>query len=143
MRILIASDHAGYGLKENVKKELTDMEVVDLGTMNSGSTDYPDYAINLGERVVAENVFGVLICGTGIGMSIAANKVKGVRCAKVSSKEEVILSREHNNANVISLANNISIDEATEWIKTFVNEPFSNEERHIRRLNKIMEYEEK
>lgn len=140
----IASDHAGYELKEKVKdylKEL-DYQVIDYGTMVDTSVDYPDYAFKVGESIANKGIkLGILICKTGIGMSIACNKVKGVRCAKVDNIEEASLTRLHNNSNVIAISSNNS--NALEIIKVFLETEFSNEERHIKRVNKITEYEEK
>ena len=89
MKVGIASDHRGYALKQKLLEELKKTyEMIDYGTNNEESTDYPIYAFRLGEQIGKEIDKGILICGTGIGISIAANKVKGVRCAKVSTKEE-------------------------------------------------------
>ncbi len=142
MKIFIASDHAGYELKEEVKKELMkSYDVVDLGTNSVTSVDYPNYAIPLGEQVVKEQGKGILICGTGIGMSIACNKVKGVRCAKVDNLEEAKLTRLHNDANVIALSSHTDYQNAIQYIDTFLTTPFSMEERHQRRIHEIEEYE--
>ena len=146
MKIGIASDHRGYELKEYLKKELSNdnYEVIDYGTFSTESVDYPDYAFELSTNVVEKNVdFGVAICGSGIGISIACNKVKGIRCAKVSNKEEAKYTREDNDANIIALGEKIEKEEALEVVKTFINTPFSNLEKHIRRINKIKKYEEK
>ena len=87
MKIGIASDHRGYNLKEQIKKELSDYTIIDYGTYSEEKVDYPDYAFILGKNVAEKEVdFGVAICGSGIGISIACNKVKGIRCAKVSNK---------------------------------------------------------
>ena len=85
---------------------------------------------------------GIAICGSGIGISIACNKVKGIRCAKVSTKEEAIYTRNDNDANIIALSSSIPKEEALEIVKTFIDTPFSNEERHIKRIKKIKEFEE-
>lgn len=146
MKIGIASDHRGYELKEYLKKELSNdnYEVIDYGTFSTESVDYPDYAFELSTNVVEKNVdFGVAICGSGIGISIACNKVKGIRCAKVSNKEEAKYTREDNDANIIAFGEKIEKEEALEAVKTFINTPFSNLEKHIRRINKIKKYEEK
>lgn len=145
MKIGIASDHRGYSLKEQIKELLKqDYDVIDFGTNSNESTDYPDYAFILGENVRDENVdFGIAICGSGIGISIACNKVKGVRCAKVSTKEEAKVTREDNNSNIVAFGEKTSIDDAISIVKTFINTPFSNLEKHHRRVEKIKEYEEK
>lgn len=138
----IASDHGGYELKQEIVPYLEELgyNVIDYGTMINESVDYPNYAFKIGEAIKNKGInYGILICKTGIGMSIACNKVKLVRCAKVDNIEEARLTREHNDSNVISLsANNRN---AKEIIKTFLETKFSNEERHLRRINKIIEYE--
>ncbi|MCI5552381.1 MAG: ribose 5-phosphate isomerase B [Tenericutes bacterium] len=144
MMIGIGSDHAGYELKEKIKKYLNelDYQVIDYGTMVNTSVDYPDYAFKVGESIASKGIqLGILVCKTGIGMSIACNKVKGVRCAKVDNVEEAYLTRFHNNSNVLAISS--MNPNALEIVKTFLETKFSNEERHVRRINKISEYEEK
>ena len=141
MKIAIASDNRGYDLKEYIKKNIKEIDFVDLGTNTSNSGDYPDYAFKLGEYVVKNNCLGIVICGSGIGISIACNKVKGVRCAKVNSIKDTKYTKHDNNANVISLSSEINRDRVLKIVRTFISEKFSNEERHIRRINKISEYE--
>ncbi len=146
MKIGIASDHRGYELKEYLKEELKkdNYEVIDYGTFSTESVDYPDYAFELSTNVVEKNVdFGVAICGSGIGISIACNKVKGIRCAKVSNRDEARYTREDNDANIIAFGEKIDKEEALECVKTFIKTPFSNLEKHVRRINKIKKYEEK
>ena len=145
MKIGLASDHRGYKLKEALINELTNRnyEVVDYGTNSEESTDYPDYAFKLGENIVDKNVdYGVAICGSGIGISIACNKVKGIRCAKVDSINDVIATRNDNDTNIVAFGENKTIEEALELVLTFINTPCSMEEKHIRRRNKIINYEE-
>ena len=145
MKIGLASDHRGYKLKEALIKELTNRnyEVVDYGTNSEESTDYPDYAIKLGENIVNKSVdYGVAICGSGIGISIACNKVKGIRCAKVDSINDVIATRNDNDTNIVAFGENKTIEEALELVLTFINTPCSMEEKHKRRRNKIINYEE-
>lgn len=140
----IASDHAGYELKEKIKQFLHEMnyQVIDYGTMVNTSVDYPDYAFKVGESIASKGIqLGILVCKTGIGMSIACNKVRGVRCAKVDNVEEATLTRLHNDSNVLAIS--ALNPNALEIVKTFVQTEFSNEERHIRRIQKISEYEEK
>ena len=146
MKLGLASDHRGYALKEQLKEELTNrgIEVVDYGTHSKESTDYPDYAFQLGEKVSHKEVdFGVAICGSGIGISIACNKVKGVRCAKVDNLEDVIATRTDNDANIIAFGEKTPFEKACNMVITFINTPCSMEEKHIRRRNKIKEYEER
>ena len=137
MKLAIASDHRGYELKDYLKKNLKKYDVVDLGTNSKVMVDYPDYAFKLGEYIVKNNCLGVVICGSGIGISIACNKVKGVRCAKVNSIKDAIYTKEDNNANVISLSANIKKERALKIVTSFIESEFTGEERHIRRINQI------
>lgn len=145
MKVAIATDHNGVTIKKEIIKFLKNqnIEVIDLSEHNTALDDYPEYAISVGQTVSNKEAdYGILLCGTGIGMSIAANKVKGIRCAHVTSTSEAMLSRNHNNANIIALGvNNNSVNELIKWIDLFLNTNFKNEERHIRRNNQIMEYE--
>jgi ribose 5-phosphate isomerase B len=140
MRIAIGADHAGFAMKNEVVTRLQQLghEVEDVGAFSSESTDYPDYADAVATRVgtgAADR--GILVCSTGIGMSIAANKVSGVRAAVAMSDEEVALSRTHNNANVLTLGANFSDQEsANRWVDIFLREQFEGG-RHERRVNKI------
>ena len=145
MKIGIASDHRGYPLKEEIKNEFNKLnqELIDFGTNSTESTDYPDYAFKLGEAIRDNKIdYGIAICGSGIGISIACNKVKGVRCAKVSNEEEAKVTREDNNANVIAFSEKISLNEAMNMIHTFLETDFSPLEKHHRRVDKITKYEE-
>ena len=144
MKIGFASDHRGYELKEYLKNELkNDYEIVDYGTDSTESTDYPDYAFKLGKGVVQKDVdFGVAICGSGIGISIACNKVKGVRCAKVTTEEEAKYTRNDNDSNIVAFGEKTTKEEALNIVKTFINTPFSNVEKHQNRIDKITAYEE-
>ena len=145
MKIGFASDHRGYNLKEQLKAELAkrNYEIEDFGTDSTESTDYPDYAFKLGEAVASQEVdFGVAICGSGIGISIACNKVKGIRCAKVSNKDEAMYTRNDNNSNIVAFGEQTTLEDALAIVTTFINTPFSTEEKHQRRVNKIISYEE-
>ena len=145
MKIGFASDHRGYKLKEQLKVELEERGylVKDYGTNSEESTDYPDYAFALGNGVVNKEVdFGVAICGSGIGISIACNKVKGIRCAKVDSVQEAIATRVDNDSNIIAFGEKMTFEQAVELVQTFIDTPTSQEEKHVRRRNKIKEYEE-
>lgn len=146
MKLGFASDHRGYALKEQLKKVFAQeqVEVVDYGTTSEESTDYPDYAFKLGESVAKKEVdYGVAICGSGIGISIACNKVKNIRCAKVDSIEDVVATRKDNDANIIAFGEKTGFDKAYQFVKTFIETPCSMEEKHVRRRNKIKEYEER
>lgn len=143
-KVLIASDHAGYKLKEKIKKSLSsEYDFVDLGTENENSVDYPIYAEKLAQQIsINSGYFGILICGSGIGMSIASNKVNGVRTALAYTIESAELSRKHNNANILALAGRLeSKDNKIDIVRTFLETEFSNEKRHIKRIEEIREIE--
>ena len=141
MKIGIASDHRGVILKEKIKNYLNEKyKIIDYGTNSIESVNYPQYAFKVGESIRDNKIdLGILICGTGIGMSIACNKVKKVRCAKVDNKEEAYLARSHNNANVIALSENTS--NYKEIIDTFLTTEASKEEKHQRRVEMIDNYD--
>ena len=144
IKIGSASDHRGYTLKEQIiDKLINKYDITDCGTTSSESVDYPDFAFKLGNLVADKDIdFGIAICGSGIGISIACNKVKKVRCAKVSNKEEAKITRNDNDANIVAFSANTSLKDALEIIDNFINTPFSNETRHQKRIDKITEYEE-
>lgn len=142
MTIGIVSDHRGYELKEKLINEIKNVNFIDYGTKSKESVDYPDYAFKLGKALNEKEVdLGIAICGSGIGISIACNKVKGIRCAKVTTIKDVIVTRKDNNANIIAFSSETNIKKAKRMIEEFINTPFSNEERHSKRINKISEYE--
>ena len=147
MKVAIATDHNGVNIKKEIIKYLNNqnIETIDLSEHNSPVDDYPLYAFEVGKAVSSKEAdYGILLCGTGIGMSIAANKVKGIRCAHVTSNTEAMLARAHNNANIIALgANNHKVNDLIKWIDLFLTTDFKNEERHVRRNKQIMEYEQK
>ncbi|MCC6537565.1 MAG: ribose 5-phosphate isomerase B [Bryobacterales bacterium] len=144
MRIAIASDHAGFALKEQLREKLAaeGHDVQDYGTTNTESTDYPDYASLVAHEVAGGRADrGVLVCSTGIGMSIAANKVEGVRAALVMNEDAARLTREHNDANVIALAARYTdAAQAAPLVDTFLNTEFEGG-RHARRVAKIARIE--
>ncbi len=143
-KVVIGADHAGYEMKERIKKELADhYEFVDLGTNSDESVDYPEYAEKVAQQVaVTSDAQGVLVCGSGIGVSIVANKVNGVRAALCYSKDAAASAREHNNANIVATAGRTQTqDDPVEIVKTFLETDFSNEERHARRVKQMMEVE--
>ncbi len=143
MKVGIVSDHRGLELKEALKTNFSNrFEIIDLGTHTTDAADYPNYAFLLGEKVVnGEFDFGIAICGSGIGISIACNKVKGIRCAKVSNQEEAKYTRLDNDANIIALSAKMPLKEAIQSVETFLTTTFSNEERHICRIKMITSYE--
>lgn len=140
MTIALASDHAGYELKMKIKTYLEQLglSIEDFGAFKTESSDYPDYGV-LAARAVAKGKAdrGILICATGIGMSIVANKIGGIRAALCTSPEMAEMSRRHNNANVLALGGR-SIDHqlALEMVDIWLKTPFEGE-RHLRRINKI------
>ena len=136
-KIYIASDHAGFEMKEAIKKSMNNISFIDLGTNSLDSVDYPDYAYALSNEVKKdEDSVGILICGTGIGMCLAANKVSGIRCANVTSVIFAELAKQHNKANVISLRGRYSsVELNVEIINAFLSSTF--EERHMKRINKL------
>jgi ribose 5-phosphate isomerase B len=144
--IYIASDHAGFELKNKVNKILQELgfEYEDLGPLEYVKTDdYPDYAFKLAEKVVQNKALGILICDTGIGMDIAANKVEGARASLVTDELQAARAREHNDANIMVLASeNIDGDEELrQLLKTWLETEFDSDDRHVRRVNKIIENE--
>jgi ribose 5-phosphate isomerase B len=140
MRVAIGADHAGFELKETIKLTLDELQIAykDFGTFSDESVDYPDYAAKVG-RAVAAGEFdrGILVCGTGIGMAIAANKIDGVRAAPVVDLESARLARSHNNANVLAIGARVTPPErALDLVRTFVRTEFEGG-RHERRLQKV------
>ena len=140
MRIAIGCDHAGYRLKEQIRSYLQESGylVTDFGTYSEESVDYPDFATQVAQSVAAgEHAFGILICSTGIGMSITANKVPGVRAGLCSTPDHGRLTREHNDANVLCLGQrDLDASTALEIVRAFLATPFGAG-RHERRVNKI------
>ena len=141
MNITIGSDHGAVALKDEVKmvlKEYEDIKVTDVGTFGTESVDYPDIA----EKVCADVTSGKVLCGTGIGISIAANKVKGIRCALCNDVYSAKKAREHNNANVLAMGGRVlGFGPAGEIVRAFVESSFEGG-RHARRVNKIMAIEQ-
>ena len=139
MKITIGCDHAGVEYKSKIVEflEKEGYQVLDVGTHGKESVDYPDYAHKVAEEVLAGANFGILICGSGNGVSMAANKHKGIRAALCWNEEITKLARQHNDANIISIpARFMSLESSTQIIKTFLTEPFDGG-RHQRRVEKI------
>ena len=146
MRVYLGSDHAGFELKNHLVEWLKEAghEPVDCGPhIYDAQDDYPPFCLRAAERTAADpEALGIVIGGSGNGEAIAANKVKGVRAALAWSTETATLGRQHNNANVISVGARMhSLDEATKFVEVFVATPFSEDPRHIRRIDMISEYE--
>lgn len=147
MKIVIGSDHAGFDYKSKIIGFVKSMghAVHDVGAHSSESSDYTDFA-EKGAKIVAcgESDIGIFICGSGIGMDIVANKIKGIRSAVCCNEETARLAREHNHANILCLGERLlTLDECLEIVKVFVNTPLSSEERHVRRVKKIKDIEER
>ena len=140
----ISSDHGGFKTKKVLINYLSELgyDIKDYGTSSTESVDYPSYAFQVGEDVSNKLLTkGIVICTTGIGISIACNKVKGVRCAKADNVEEAIKSRQHNDANVIALAGINDVELNKEIARSFLETEFLNEERLVRRNEQIRKYE--
>jgi RpiB/LacA/LacB family sugar-phosphate isomerase len=142
MILFMGADHAGYSLKEFLKNHLSQQgyEIVDVGVHSEEAADYPDVAHTLTARLVRETrpALGILICGTGIGMSIAANKRPGIRAANASEPVSAALAREHNNANILCLgARVVGPELARATVEAFLRTGFSAEDRHQRRVQKL------
>ena len=144
MKIGIGNDHHGVHLKQVISTYLEQQgyEVINFGTDTTENVDYTTYAFQVGEAVRDQKIdYGILICGSGIGMSIACNKVRHVRCAKVNNVHEVEMTRRDNNANVMTLGETTPDNIAIEMVKTFLNTPFMNNERYQRRVKEIDNYD--
>ena len=145
MRVALGSDHAGYSLKKQVAEFLLSrgVELTDCGAFSEERVDYPDYGFDVAEKVArGEADAGVLVCWTGIGMSMAANKVNGIRAALCRDVQCAELSRQHNDANILVLSClQTPPKEAFEILAKWLDTPFSNDERHIRRIRKLSEIE--
>ena len=142
-----ASDHRGYLLKEKLidyfRNNENILSITDCGTDSDDSCDYPDFAFKLGKIIQTKDIdFGIAICGSGIGISIALNKMKGVYCAKVNNALEARYTRLDNNTNAVAFSGDTSFEEAKKIVDTFINTGFSNLERHQKRIDKIKKIEE-
>lgn len=142
-KIFIGADHGGYQTKQELIPFLAELgcEIVDMGTHSEESVDYPDIAKNVSIEVVKNEALGILICGTGIGMAIAANKVKGIRAASIRDTYSAKMLRRHNDGNILCLGGRVvGIEMQKELIKAFLNVEFDGG-RHQRRVNKIINIE--
>ena len=147
IKLGFSSDHRGYELKEKLidymKKQEDIIDITDCGPSSSDSCDYPDYAYLLGKEIQSGGVdFGISICGSGIGISIAMNKMKGVYCAKVNNALEASYTRLDNNTNCVAFSSNTNLSEAIKIIDTFIHTEFSGLDRHQRRIDKVKKIEE-
>lgn len=140
--ILIAADHAGFDLKEYLKLNLSGYKLIDIGPNSNARCDYPDYAAKVAEQISSnQNKLGILVCGSGIGMCITANKFIGVRAAVVESETSAKLSKAHNNANILCLGSRILSPElALKIVKSWLEATFEGG-RHLLRINKILAIE--
>ena len=145
MRIAIGSDHAGFELKEELKQYIADAghSVLDLGTDSTESVDYPDYSAAVGRAILAGRADrGVVVCGSGAGAAIAANKLDGIRCAQAGDTYTAHQAVEHDDVNVLALAARVTgVAVAEEIVTAYLGAEFIPEERYIRRLNKVLEIE--
>ena len=144
MTIGLTNDQRGVKVKQFLTEYLTELgyNIINYGTDSEEPADFPDYAKKLGEGILKKEVnLGIAICGTGIGMSIALNKMKGIYCAKVSTVSEASLSKAHNNANAMAISEEMDKETMIEVVKTFIETPFSNIDRYINRNNKIKDIE--
>ena len=143
MKLAIGSDHGGFLLKKEIMNQLNNYQWIDCGTYDENSCDYPDYAILVGQKVANHECdYGIVICKSGIGVSIAANKVKGIRCALVEDIQDAILAKQHNNANVLALgADRVRLLTATQCIQSWLNASFLKG-RHEKRVEKITLFEQ-
>lgn len=144
-KIGIASDHRGYHLKQKLTKylEKKGYTVIDYGADSAVSSDYPEPAFKLGKGVVNNEVEkGIAICGSGIGISIACNKVKGVRCAKVDNTKEIKQSRKDNDANVMAISGSMPLIRAKDIVDVFLKTKYKGEERHQRRIDMLNNYKD-
>ena len=143
IKIFLGVDHQGVKIKNELIEfgKNNEIEIISTVLENDDTDDYPDFAYEVCMNVLKYNALGVLICGSGIGMSIAANKIKGIRCARVCSNADAYTSKNHNGANVIAFSANLPIDEIKEIILTFANTSFPTEDRHLKRIEKINKIE--
>ena len=139
-KLCISSDHAGFRLKETIKEFIlkNNLSIIDLGPFNNNSVDYPDFAKKVSNRIKSKKSdMGILVCGSGTGMAISANKIKGVRAAVCYNLKSTRLSREHNNANIIALGSRLTKKkDAIKFVKIFLETKFEGG-RHLKRIRKI------
>lgn len=143
MKLGIANDHRAYETKEKLIKLLDNYDVIDYGSYTSEMVDYPKYSFDLSNAVINKEVdLGIIMCGTGIGVSIACNKVKGIRCAKIDSLSDAVSAKEHNDANVLAFGMSHSVEEIKEMIENFINSTFNTTPRYKMRIEQVEKYED-
>ena len=144
MKLFIAADHLGIEVKKELINylESNEIKVEEIGIPNTELDDYTDFAFRLGELVREnEDSLGILICGNGVGMSIAANKVKGIRCVRAVNSDDAFKGKNHNGANVLAIGANLDIENIKEVVDTFISTKPASVERYLNRINKIIKYE--
>ena len=144
MNLFIAADHLGVEVKKELIEYLksNEIEALEIGVENSELDDYPDFAFKLGRLVREnENSLGILICGNGVGMAIAANKVDGIRCVRAVDSDDAFKGKNHNGANVLALGANLGIEKIKEIVDTFISTKPASLDRYVNRINKIISYE--
>ena len=145
MKVYIGCDHKGVECKEKIINYLksNDIKVYDTLKKNEEYDDYPDFAVEVCQSVLncKENALGILICNTGIGMSIVANKINGIYCARIVNENEAFLAKDHNGANVIAISAMLPMEKVEKIVDTFIATKFPTEERHLRRINKVKSVE--
>lgn len=144
MKLFIAADHLGVEIKKELIEYLksNEIEALEIGITNNDLDDYPDFAFKLCDLVRKnENALGILICGNGVGMSIAANKVPGIRCVRAVDSDDAFKGKNHNGANVIAVGANLGIEKVKEIIDTFISTKPATIDRYLKRINKIINYE--
>lgn len=143
MKIFIGSDHRGIELREQLIEYIREegFEIEKSLLPNNETDDYPDFAFDIAKKVIDnKGALGILICGNGIGIGIAANKVKGIRCARVTNVDDVFKAKNHNGVNIISFGG-IELEEAKKMVDVFITTKPASEERHLKRIQKIIDYE--
>ncbi|MCK5156071.1 MAG: RpiB/LacA/LacB family sugar-phosphate isomerase [Spirochaetales bacterium] len=144
-RVVIANDHGAVELKNRIARHLTELgySVDDLGITKNETADYPDQAVKAGKAFLkGDYEFGIVCCGTGVGITMAANKIKGIRCALPQNNFAASMAKEHNNANFLAFGGRIDYSDPVEgMLDAFINSSFNNENRHSRRVDKIMNIE--
>lgn len=143
IKIFLGVDHQGAKYKDEIVSYLKSngIEVVASELNNNPNDDYPDFAYDICMKVLKENALGILVCGSGIGMSIAANKIKGIRCARVFDENDAFTAKNHNGANVIAFGTNLNLNTIFKIIDTFIATKSPCEERHLRRIEKVKDIE--